>query len=191
MIMTNLIIFGPPGSGKGTQAVKLSNSLGLVHLSTGDILRQAITNKTPLGEKAKAYIDKGELVPDEDVAQMVVNAVDRNPDAGGFIFDGFPRNVFQAEFLDRTLKERGTSIHYLIALEVPREELIKRLLKRAEIENRTDDNKQVIENRIKVYYDQTLPVMDHYKKQGKYYAVNGLGTIEDVNKRISDILNNK
>ncbi len=189
--MTNLIIFGPPGSGKGTQAVKLSTSFGLVHLSTGDILRQAIANRTPLGEKAKAYIDKGELVPDEDVAQMVVNAVDRNTDAGGFIFDGFPRNVFQAEFLDRTLKERGTSIHYLIALEVPREELIKRLLKRAEIENRTDDNLQVIENRIKVYYDQTIPVIDHYKKQGKYYPVNGLGTIEEVNRRIGDIINKK
>ncbi len=186
--MKNVILFGPPGSGKGTQAALVSKTLGLVHLSTGEIFRKAIANRTPLGIKAKEYMDKGELVPDEDVAQMVVNAVDRHPGAKGFIFDGFPRNVFQAEFLDRMLEERNTTIHYLIALDVDREELIRRLLKRAEIEGRTDDTPEVIENRIRVYFDQTVPVIDHYKKQGKYYPVNGLGNIEEVNKRICDII---
>ena len=186
--MKNVILFGPPGSGKGTQAALVSKTRGLVHLSTGDIFRQAIANRTPLGIKAKEYMDKGELVPDEDVAQMVVNAVDRHPGAKGFIFDGFPRNVFQAEFLDRMLEERNTTIHYLIALDVERDELIRRLLKRAEIEGRTDDTPEVIENRIRVYFDQTVPVIDHYKKQGKYYPVNGLGNIEEVNKRICDII---
>ena len=186
--MINVILFGPPGSGKGTQAIKLSKSLGLIHLSTGDILRKAIANKTPLGIKAREYMDKGELVPDTDVAQMVVNAVDRNAGAKGFIFDGFPRNVFQARFLDKMLEERNTSIHYLIALEVNHDELIKRLLNRAKIESRTDDNLEVIENRIKIYFDQTFPVIEHYKSQGKFHPVNGVGTVEEVNDRICKIL---
>ncbi|HHJ10781.1 MAG TPA: adenylate kinase [Bacteroidetes bacterium] len=186
--MINVILFGPPGSGKGTQALKISKSHGLIHLSTGDILRKAIANKTPLGIKAKEFMDKGILVPDEDIAQMVINAVDRNAGAKGFIFDGFPRNVFQARFLDRMLEERNTSIDYLIALEVDHDELIKRLLNRSKIEGRTDDNPEVIKNRIKVYFDQTVPVMDYYKSQGKLYPVNGIGTIEEVNERIYKIL---
>ncbi len=186
--MINVILFGPPGSGKGTQAIRLSKSLGLIHLSTGDILRKAIVNKTPLGIKAREYMDKGELVPDADVAQMVVNAVDRNAGAKGFIFDGFPRNVFQARFLDKMLEERNTTIHYLIALEVDHDELIKRLLNRAKIEGRSDDNMEVIENRIKIYFDQTFPVIEYYKSQGKFYPVNGVGTVEEVNDRICKIL---
>ncbi len=189
--MMNLILFGPPGSGKGTQAFKISKSLDLIHLSTGDILRNAMTNKTPLGIKAKAYINKGALVPDEDVAQMVVNAVDHYPDVRGFIFDGFPRNVFQAEFLDRMLKERNTTIHFLVALEVDHEELVKRLLDRGKIEGRSDDTLDVIENRLGVYFKQTVPVMDYYRQQGKYHPINGKGSIDEVYERIISIIQNK
>ncbi len=189
--MLNVILFGPPGSGKGTQAERISSTQGLVHLSTGEILRNAIARRTPLGILAKKYMDKGELVPDEDVQQMLANAVDRylKEGAGGFIFDGFPRNLSQAEFLDRMLAERGMQVDFLISLEVDHDELVKRLLARKKREGRSDDTLEVIENRLAVYYKWTLPVIEYYKKQGKFHPVDGVGSIEEVNRRICDILN--
>jgi adenylate kinase len=191
--MLNVILFGPPGSGKGTQAQRVSATQGLVHLSTGDILRSAIARKTPLGVLAKKYMDKGELVPNQDVQQMLANAVDRYLAEGakGFIFDGFPRNIAQAEFLDRMLAERGSEVHCLIVLEVPHDELVKRILARKQREGRSDDTMEVIENRLAVYNRQTFPVIEYYKRQGKFYPVDGIGSIDEVNKRICDILSKK
>ncbi len=191
--MLNVILFGPPGSGKGTQAQRVSATQGLVHLSTGDILRSAIARKTPLGVLAKKYMDKGELVPNQDVQQMLANAVDRYLAEGakGFIFDGFPRNIAQAEFLDRMLAERGSEVHCLIVLEVPHDELVKRILARKQREGRSDDTMEVIENRLAVYNRQTFPVIEYYKRQGKFYPVDGIGSIDEVNERICAILSKK
>jgi adenylate kinase len=191
--MLNVVLFGPPGSGKGTQAQKVSATQGLVHLSTGDILRSAIARQTPLGVLAKKYMDKGELVPDQDVQQMLANAVDRYLAEGakGFIFDGFPRNIPQAKFLDQMLAERGSEVHCLIVLEVPHDELVKRLLSRKHREGRTDDTMEVIENRLAVYNRQTLPVIEYYKEKGKFYPVDGVGSVEEVNERICAILRKK
>ena len=191
--MLNVVLFGPPGSGKGTQAQRVSATLDLVHLSTGDILRNAIARQTPLGKLAKKYMDKGELVPDEDVQQMLANAVDRHLAAGakGFIFDGFPRNIAQAKFLDKMLADRGSEVHCLIVLEVPHEELVKRLLARKHREGRTDDTMEVIENRLAVYNRQTLPVIEYYKEKDKFYPVDGVGSVDEVNERICAILRKK
>ncbi len=191
--MLNVVLFGPPGSGKGTQAQKVSATQDLIHLSTGDILRSAIARKTPLGVLAKKYMDKGELVPDEDVQQMLANAVDRYLAEGakGFVFDGFPRNIAQAKFLDRMLAERGSEVHCLIVLEVPHDELVKRILARKQREGRSDDTMEVIENRLAVYNRQTFPVIEYYKEQGKFYPVDGIGSIDEVNNRICEILSKK
>jgi len=182
--MLNIVLFGPPGSGKGTQSEKLIEKYKLVHLSTGDLLRNEIANKTELGMRAKAIMDKGELVSDDIVIGMIGNKLNSNKNSKGFIFDGFPRTVAQAGVLDNLLKDSGNPISLMITLEVPKEELIKRLLKRGEETGRTDDNLQTIENRINVYMNQTAPVIEFYKKQGKYHPVQGLGSIEDIFKRI-------
>ena len=178
--MLNIVLFGPPGSGKGTQSEYLIKKYNLVHLSTGDLLRSEIANKTVLGIKAKTIMEKGELVSDEIVIGMIRNKIDNNANAEGFIFDGFPRTVTQAEALDKLLSESGQPITLMITLDVAKDELIKRLLKRGEQTGRTDDNLQTIENRINVYTNQTAPVIDHYKKQEKYYPVKGVGTIDDI-----------
>jgi adenylate kinase len=178
--MLNIVLFGPPGSGKGTQSEKLIAKYKLVHLSTGDLLRNEITNKTGLGMKAKSIMDKGELVSDEIVIGMIRNKINSNKDARGFIFDGFPRTVAQAGALDKLLSESGYPINLMVTLDVPREELIQRLLKRGEQTGRADDNLQTIENRINVYTSQTAPVIDFYKKQGKYHPVQGVGSIVDI-----------
>ncbi|MBA7550555.1 adenylate kinase [subsurface metagenome] len=186
--MFNIVIFGPPGSGKGTQSVRLKEKYGLVHLSTGDILRDAMSKKTPLGVKAQEYMGKGELVPDEDVIGMLMGVLDENMDSNGFIFDGFPRTEKQALFLKENLEKRDTMIHALLTLEVEREELIERLINRGKQSGRSDDKLSVIENRITVYHDQTTPVIEFYKKLDKYYPVAGMGTIDEIFDRLCEVI---
>ena len=179
--MLNLVLFGPPGAGKGTQAVKLVDKYELVHLSTGDILRSELTAQTELGMEAKKYMDKGELVPDTVVIGMIGAKIDSNSGAKGFIFDGFPRTTAQAKALDELLQKRNTPITCMLALEVEKEELIKRLLLRGKDSGRADDQDQsIIENRIKVYNSETTPVKDYYSAQNKYQGINGLGSIDDI-----------
>lgn len=182
--MLNIVLFGPPGSGKGTQSEKLIAKHNLVHLSTGDLLRSEIANKSELGLKAKTIMDKGELVSDDIVIGMIRNKINNNLDAKGFIFDGFPRTVAQAGALDKVMAESGKAINLMVTLEVPNEEVIQRLVKRGEQTGRADDNVTTIENRLNVYLCQTAPVMDFYEKQGKYRPVDGMGSIEEIFDRI-------
>ena len=182
--MLNLVLFGPPGSGKGTQSVNIIKKYQLVHLSTGDILRAELAARTELGLKAKAIMEKGELVSDEIVIGMIANKLDSNPAVKGFIFDGFPRTVSQAEALDILLESKGMKVDMMLGLEVEKEELVKRLLKRGEETGRTDDNLETIENRINVYNNQTTPVMNYYKDRGKYVPVDGIGNVVEISKSI-------
>jgi adenylate kinase len=184
--MFNLILFGPPGSGKGTQSEKLIAKYHLKHLSTGDLLRSEISNKTPLGLEAKMFMDKGNLVPDEVVIGMIGDALDNNPGAEGFLFDGFPRTAKQAEELDRLLTIKNTCIDVMLALDVSEEELVKRLLKRGETSGRTDDsNEQVIRARIIEYHKKTAAVADYYQQENKVVMVKGEGTVEEIFSRLS------
>ena len=179
--MLNIILFGPPGSGKGTQSEKLVAKYNLKHLSTGDLLRSEINNKTPLGLEARNLMDKGHLVPDEVVIGMICSALDANPQAKGFLFDGFPRTSEQAEALDKLLELKKTFIAAMLALEVSEDELVKRLIKRGETSGRTDDNNEmVIRERIKEYHNKTAPVADHYKKLNKVVKVNGIGSVDEI-----------
>jgi adenylate kinase len=179
--MLNLVLFGPPGAGKGTQSQKLIDKYNLVHLSTGDLLRSEITAGTELGLKAKALMDEGMLVPDEVVIGMIDNKLKENKTAGGFIFDGFPRTVPQAEGLDRLMEENGTEITCMIALEVDEEELTKRLLLRGKTSGRPDDqNEELIRKRVQEYNNKTTPVANYYEKQGKFFSVHGIGEIEEI-----------
>lgn len=179
------MIFGPPGSGKGTQSVKLAKEFRLIHLSTGDMLREEVAAATEMGKRVEGLMKRGELVPDEVVIQMIAERIDANPDAGGFIFDGFPRTVEQAEALDKVLEEKNTSISKMLMLEVEHDELVKRLLLRAETSGRPDDKKiDVIENRIRVYSEKTEPVIDYYRKDDKYLPVNGMGDIDEIFDRL-------
>lgn len=182
--MLNVVLFGPPGSGKGTQSENIIKKYNLIHLSTGDILRAELAANTELGLKAKAIMEKGELVSDEIVIGMIANKLDANKNAKGFIFDGFPRTVAQAEALDKILESRNMKVDMMLGLEVEKEELVKRLLKRGVENGRADDNLETIENRIKVYNNQTTPVMNYYKAQDKYIPVKGIGTIVDISKSI-------
>ena len=183
--MLNLVLFGPPGAGKGTQSAKLIEKYGLVHLSTGDIFRVNIKGETELGQLAKSYMDKGNLVPDEVTIRMLEAEVDKHPGAKGFIFDGFPRTTPQAEALDKFLESRGTEIHLMLALQVPEEELVKRLLLRGQESNRADDKDEtVIRNRIGVYNEQTAVVAEFYDRKNKYRAVEGVGEIETIFERL-------
>ena len=187
--MLNLVLFGPPGSGKGTQSAKLVEKYGLMQLSTGDMLRAEIAQGTTLGLEAKALMSEGKLVPDEVVIGMISNKLDINKDAVGFIFDGFPRTVAQAEALDELLKSKNEPIAGMIALEVGDEELEHRLLLRGKDSGRPDDaNPEIIRKRIKEYNDKTTPVADFYKKQGKFHSVNGVGSIEDIFQTICSIV---
>src|SRR5476649_704003 len=179
--MLNLVLFGPPGAGKGTQSQKLIEKYQLVHLSTGDILRGEITQGTELGLEAKKLMDAGILVPDEVVIGMISNKLDANRDAEGFIFDGFPRTVAQAEALDSLLKSKDSGITVMIALEVNDDELEHRLLLRGKGSGRPDDaNPEVIRRRIKEYNDKTAPVAGFYQNQGKFKSVDGTGTVDEV-----------
>jgi adenylate kinase len=179
--MFNLILFGPPGSGKGTQSEKLIAKYGLKHLSTGDLLRSEIAGATPLGLEAKNFMDKGQLVPDEVVIGMISSALDANPAAKGFLFDGFPRTGAQAEALDKLLDLKKTAIHVMLALEVSEEELVSRLLKRGETSGRSDDtNETVIRARITEYHNKTAAVADYYQQFDKVVMVKGEGGVEDI-----------
>ncbi|MCP9749557.1 adenylate kinase [Ferruginibacter sp. HRS2-29] len=179
--MFNLILFGPPGSGKGTQSEKLMAKYGLKHLSTGDLLRSEISRQTSLGQAAKGFMDKGQLVPDEVVIGMISSALDENPHATGFLYDGFPRTSAQAEALDKLLHLKKASIGVMLALDVSEEELVKRLLKRGETSGRSDDtNEQVIRARITEYQTKTAAVADYYHQFNKVVMIKGEGTIDEI-----------
>ncbi|MCK9480382.1 MAG: adenylate kinase [Bacteroidia bacterium] len=179
--MLNLVLFGPPGAGKGTQSSKLVDTFNLVHLSTGDIFRFNIKNETELGKLAKSYIDKGELVPDEVTINMLKSELNNHPNAKGFIFDGFPRTVPQAQALDSLLAEKQTHIALMLSLDVPEDELTRRLLERGKSSGRSDDNDEaIIRNRIRVYNEQTAVAANFYKKQNKYKRINGVGAIATI-----------
>ncbi len=185
--MINLILFGPPGSGKGTQAAKLVDEFDLLHISTGDLFRYEMGNDTPLGLQAKSYIEKGELVPDEVTIGMLRNKVEANPNVKGYIFDGFPRTIAQAEALDKLLAELKTSISGLILLDVPDGEIISRILERGKTSGRADDNDEAtIRKRIDVYRAETSPVFDFYDKYDKAHKLDGVGTIESIFGRLRD-----
>lgn len=184
--MFNLILFGPPGSGKGTQSEKIVDKFGLVHLSTGNLLRAEIADKTPLGLEAKNFIDKGQLVPDEVVIGMIDTMLEKHSGAKGFLFDGFPRTVAQAEALDKLLSLRKTSITKVIALEVSEEELVDRLLKRGATSGRTDDtDESIIRKRFSVYKNETEPVAEHYKKLNRFESIKGEGSVDDIFAAVS------
>lgn len=187
--MLNIVLFGPPGAGKGTQSALLTERFGLVHLSTGDILRAEVAAGTELGKKAKALMDAGNLVPDEIVIGMIEAKIKSSAGAKGFIFDGFPRTVAQAEALDNILTQNGLSINYMISLQVAQSLLTERLLKRAQELGRLDDTEEVINNRFNVYQQSTLPVAEYYKGQGKLCVVDGVGSIDEIFGRIQNILN--
>ncbi|MGY5851650.1 adenylate kinase [Salegentibacter sp. F14] len=187
--MTNLVLFGPPGAGKGTQATILKEKYNLVHISTGDVFRYNIKNKTALGNSAKAYIDRGELVPDSVTIDMLNAEVEKNEGCNGFIFDGFPRTEAQADALAELLQKKGTEVSAMIALEVEDHVLVERLLERGKTSGRPDDaDETVIRNRIKVYYDETAILKNYYEKQNKYYGVDGVGSIDEITARLSAVI---
>ena len=187
--MFNLILFGPPGSGKGTQSERLVEKYGVVHLSTGNLLRAEIAQKTPLGLEAKSFIDKGQLVPDEVVIGMVDSYFDLHKDARGFLFDGFPRTVAQAKALDRLLELKKTSISAVLALEVNEEELVKRLLNRGKTSGRSDDtDESVIRKRFSVYTEETSPVAERYRKARKFHPIEGVGSVDIIFARLSEVI---
>lgn len=187
--MTNLVLFGPPGAGKGTQATILKDKYGLIHISTGDVFRYNIKEETELGLNAKSFMDKGQLVPDNVTIGMLEAEVDANPEAKGFIFDGFPRTVAQAEALADLLTEKNTEVSAMIALEVDDEILVKRLLERGKTSGRKDDaDESIIRKRIKVYYEETAILKQFYLKQDKYFGVDGVGSVDEITKRISEVV---
>jgi len=188
--MLNIVLFGPPGAGKGTQAGKLIEKYGLAHLSTGDVFRANIKGETDLGRLAKSYMDKGNLVPDEVTIKMLESEVNNRPNAKGFIFDGFPRTIPQADALKKLLDSKGTEVSLMLALDVSEDELTKRLLLRGVDSGRTDDqNEEIVRNRIKVYSEQTSLVADFYAKQNKFERVDGIGSIEEIFGQICEVIN--
>jgi adenylate kinase len=187
--MVNFLIFGPPGSGKGTQSVRLAEKFNLTHLSTGDMLRAEIAAGTELGKKMSSIMSKGELVPDEVVIEMIAAKIDSTKDCAGFLFDGFPRTVAQTVALEKMLNDRSMKIDSMLVLDVDHDELVKRLIARAELSGRPDDkDPKVIENRIDVYKEKTEPIIDYCRKRGIYKPINGMGSIEDIFKRLSNFM---
>ncbi len=178
--MLNIVIFGAPGSGKGTQSELIIKEYGLDHISTGDVLRGEIKAGTELGRTAAGYIEKGQLVPDELIIDMLANVLDSKKNSKGVIFDGFPRTIPQAKALKAMLNERGTDVTVMLNLEVAEEELINRLLERGKVSGRSDDNLETIKSRLEVYHTQTAPLAEYYMQEGKHVAVKGMGTIEEI-----------
>lgn len=179
--MLNIVLFGPPGAGKGTQSANLIEKYNLNHISTGDLFRKHLSKGTKLGKTAQSFMDEGNLVPDKVVIGMVEDHLNQHEDVNGYIFDGFPRTVAQAEALDKLLEKKNIPIKLMVALEVPEEELKKRLLERGKVSGRADDqNEEKINNRIKVYIKETMPVAEYYKKQDKFVAVNGVGKVDEI-----------
>jgi len=184
----NIVLFGPPGAGKGTQATLLKEKYQLVHISTGDVFRYNIKNETELGLLAKTFIDKGNLVPDEVTINMLEAEVDKNTDANGFIFDGFPRTESQAKALDTFLGKKGEKINGMVALEVPEDLLVGRILERGKNSGRSDDtDESKIRNRFNEYNTKTAVLKDFYEAKGNYFGVNGVGSIEDITVRLSEV----
>lgn len=187
--MINIVLFGKPGAGKGTQAEFLKTKYNLIHLSTGDIFRFNIKGDTDLGRLAKTFIDKGELVPDEVTIKMLQSECDKYPTSSGFLFDGFPRTISQAEALDAFLDSKNEKITATIALEADDEVLVKRILERGKTSGRADDqDEEKIRNRYQEYNEKTAPLMDYYQAQGKFYSVNGIGTINEITERLSLVI---
>ena len=187
--MVNILIFGPPGSGKGTQSVRLAEKFNLLHLSTGDMLRAEIAAGTELGKKMSAIMSKGELVPDEVVIEMIAVKIDSVKDKAGFLFDGFPRTVAQTIALEKMLNEREMKIDSMLVLDVDYDELVRRMIARAELSDRPDDkDPAVVKNRIDVYREKTEPIIDFCKEKGLYQPVNGVGSIDDIFGRLSDLI---
>lgn len=189
--MINLVLFGPPGAGKGTQSEKLIQKYGFVHISTGDLFRWHTKNNTPLGNRVKEIMNSGALVPDEITIAMLKEELEKNPNAKGFLFDGFPRTVPQAESLDTFMKENGTAIHHVIALDVTEEEVRTRIAKRRTESNRVDDEEEKLNKRIVEYFTKTVHVLPFYEKQGRLNTVHGIGSIDEIFANVCAILDGK
>ena len=189
--MINLILFGPPGAGKGTQSEKLIKRYGFVHISTGDLFRWHTKNDTDLGKRVKEIMNNGLLVPDEITISMLKEELDKNPHAKGFLFDGFPRTVAQAEALDTFAKAQGTAIHHVIALRVTEKELRQRIAKRRTIDNRVDDEEEKLNKRIDEFFNKTIHVLPYYEKQGRLETVNGIGNVDEISTSICALLDKK
>ena len=186
--MLNIVIFGAPGSGKGTQSERIVEKYGINHISTGDVLRAEIKNGTELGKTAKGYIDQGQLIPDELMIDILASVFDSFKDSKGVIFDGFPRTIAQAEALKKMLAERGQDVSVMVDLEVPEDELMVRLIKRGKDSGRADDNEETIKKRLHVYHSQTAPLIDWHKNEKKYQHINGLGTMEGIFAEICEAI---
>jgi adenylate kinase len=186
--MINLVLFGPPGAGKGTQSEKLIQQYGFVHISTGDLFRWHTKNDTALGKRVKEIMNSGALVPDEITISMLKEELDKNPKAKGFLFDGFPRTVAQAEALDRFMKENNSAIHFVVALDVTEKEVRTRIAKRKLVDNRPDDEEEKLNKRIDEYFNKTIHVLPYYKNQGRLETVNGIGVIDEIFTSICKII---
>ncbi len=186
--MKNIIIFGAPGSGKGTQSEKMIAHYGFAHISTGDVLRNEIKNHTDLGKTASSYIDKGSLIPDELMVRILANVYDQLKDASGVIFDGFPRTIPQAEALEKMLNERGGKVDVMLELDVPTEELVTRLIERGKVSGRADDNEETIHNRLNVYNNQTKPLIEWYNTKGVHHHIQGVGALDEIFSQIRTVI---
>ena len=186
--MLNIVIFGAPGSGKGTQSARIVEKYGVSHISTGDVLRAEIKKGSELGKVAKGYIDQGQLLPDALIIDILASVLDSLKDSRGVIFDGFPRTIPQAEALKKMLSERGQDVSVMLDLDVPEDELIDRLIKRGQESGRADDNLETIKKRLAVYSEQTSPLKDFYKAEGKYQHINGVGSMDAIFDEIASII---
>lgn len=189
--MLNIVIFGAPGSGKGTQSARIVEKYGINHISTGDVLRAEIKNNTPLGQTAKSYIDQGQLIPDSLMIDILSSVLNSFTDSKGVIFDGFPRTIAQADALKQMLTKRGETISLMLDLDVPEDELMTRLIKRGQESGRADDNEETIKKRLVVYHTQTAPLIDWYKADGTYHHINGFGTMETIFANICEAIDKK